>query len=129
MESEPALEPKPETESLLPEPVGEPILLAENTEEIFRGGSGAIRARYQPIEIEVGTRITPPDWEAPSIVTRLPVDLNHNGLWDIYHCQVHEAYGGQPGTGWEFVQKAYRDDDGRFRLVIDTDHPVGPCGP
>ena len=111
--------------SSLPEPVGEPILLAENTEETFRGGSGAIRARYQPIEVEVGTQFRAPDWEATSIVTRPPVDLNHNGLWDFYYCSIHEAYGGE--NGWEFVQKAYRDDDGRFRLVIDTDHPVGPC--
>lgn len=126
-QSEPEPEPAPEPErvSSLPEPVGEPVLLAENIEEAFRGGSGAIRARYLPIEIEVGTQFRAPDWEATSIVTRPPVDLNHGGLWDIYRCSVHEAYGGK--NGWEFVQKAYRDDDGRFRLVIDTDHPVGPC--
>ena len=117
--------PEPERVSLLPPPVGEPILLSENTEETFRGGSGAIDRRYQPIEIEVGTQFRAPDWEDTSIITRPPVDLNHNGLWDIYRCSIHESYGTE--NGWEFVQKAYRDDDGRFRLVIDTDHPVGPC--
>lgn len=110
----------------MPEPVGEPILLAENTEETFRGGSGAIDRRYQPVKIEIGTRISKSD--GSTIVTRM-VDLKHNGLWNIYECDIHEAYGGPPGTGWEFVSYAYRDADGRFRIVIDTDHPVGPCGP
>lgn len=126
-QSDPA--PEPEAASSLPPPVGEPVFLAENTEETFIDGSGWLEARYQPIEIEVGTQIRPLKWEAPSIVTRPPVDLGHAGLWDIYHCQVHEAYGGPPGTGWEFVTYAYRDEDGRFRLVVGSARPVGPCGP
>lgn len=134
-EPEPAPEPQsdpapaPSAASSLPPPVGEPVLLAENTEETFIDGSGWLEARYQPVEVEVGTRIRPLKWEAPSIVTRPPVDLGHAGLWDIYHCQVHEAYGGPPGTGWEFVTYAYRDEDGRFRLVVGSARPVGPCGP
>lgn len=110
--------------SSLPEPVGEPILLAENTEETFSDG-GWVEDRYQPIEIEIGTQFRAPDWEAVSIVTRPPVDLSHNGLWDIYRCSVHEAYGTK--NGWEFVTYAYRDDDGRFRLVVGSARPVGPC--
>lgn len=110
--------------SSLPAPVGEPILLAENTEETFSDG-GWVEARYQPIEIEIGTQFQAPDWEAVSIVTRPPVDLAHNGLWDIYRCSVHEAYGAE--NGWEFVTYAYRDDDGRFRLVVGSARPVGPC--
>lgn len=110
--------------SSLPEPVGEPILLAENTEETFSDG-GWVEDRYQPIEIEIGTQFRAPDWEAVSIVTRPPVDLAHNGLWDIYRCSVHEAYGTE--NGWEFVTYAYRDDDGRFRLVVGSARPIGPC--
>ena len=125
-EPEPQPEPELEPVSSLPSPVGEPILLTENTEESFRGGSGWIEVRFQPIEIEIGTRISKSD--GSTIVTRM-VDLEHNSLWNIYECDVHEAYGGALGTGWEFVSEAYRDEDGRFRIVIDTDHPVGPCGP
>lgn len=121
--------PEPDPTPSLPAPVGEPIPLIENTEETFIDSSGWVEARYRPIEIEVGTQVTPTKWEAPSIVTRPPVDLGHAGLWDIYHCQVHEAYGGSPGTGWEFVTYAYRDEDGRFRLVVGSARPVGPCGP
>lgn len=110
--------------SSLPEPVGAPILLAENTEETFSDG-GWVEDRYQPIEIEIGTQFQAPDWEAVSIVTRPPVDLAHNGLWDVYRCSVHEAYGAE--NGWEFVTYAYRDDDGRFRLVVGSARPVGPC--
>lgn len=122
--AEPAPKPESSPASSLPEPVGEPILLAENTEETFSAG-GWIEARYQPIEIEVGTQFRAPDWEAFSIVTRPPVDLSHNGLWDIYRCSVHEAYGAE--NGWEFVTYAYRDDDGRFRLVVGSARPIGPC--
>ena len=130
-EPEPAPEPQsdpapaPEAASSLPPPVGEPVLLAENTEETFIDSSGWLEARYQPIEIEVGTQIRAPDWEATSIVTRPPVDLAHNNLWDIYRCSIHEAYGAV--NGWEFVTYAYRDDDGRFRLVVGSARPVGPC--
>lgn len=120
--------PEPEPVSLLPEPVGEPILLAENTEETFIDGSGWVEARYQPIEVEIGTQLSVPGGDGSTIVTRM-VDLEHNGLWDIYECDVHEAYGGPPGTGWEFVGYAYRDEDGRFRLVVGSARPVGPCGP
>lgn len=123
-EPEPAQKTESSPASSLPEPVGEPILLAENTEETFSDG-GWIEARYQPIEIEVGTQFRAPDWEAVSIVTRPPVDLSHNGLWDIYRCSVHEAYGAE--NGWEFVTYAYRDDDGRFRLVVGSARPIGPC--
>ena len=119
---EPTTEPAPA--SSLPAPVGEPILLAENTEETFSDG-GWVEARYQPIEIEVGTQFRAPDWEAVSIVTRPPVDLSHNGLWDVYRCSVHEAYDAE--NGWEFVTYAYRDDDGRFRLVVGSARPIGPC--
>lgn len=122
-QSDPA--PEPEAASSLPPPVGELVLLAENTEETFIDGSGWLEARYQPIEIEVGTQIRAPDWEATSIVTRPPVDLAHNNLWDIYRCSIHEAYGAV--NGWEFVTYAYRDDDGRFRLVVGSARPVGPC--
>lgn len=132
-EPNPAPEPGPAPEPLppassLPPPVGELILLAENTEETFIDGSGWVEARYQPIEVEIGAHLSMPGGDGSTIVTRM-VDLEHNGLWDIYRCDVHEAYGGPPGTGWEFVGYAYRDQDGRFRLVVGSSRPVGPCGP
>lgn len=127
-EPEPAPEPEPGTASSLPPTVGEPILLAENTEETFIDGSGWIEARYQPVEVKIGTQLSIPGGDGSTIVTRM-VDLAHNGLWDIYKCDIHQAYGGSPGTGWEFVGYAYRDDDGRFRLVVGSSRPVGPCGP
>lgn len=130
-EPNPAPEPgpaPPPLASLLPPPVGELILLAENTEETFIDGSGWVEARYQPIEVEIGAQLSVPDGDGSTVVTRM-VDLEHNGLWDIYECDVHEAYGGPPGTGWEFAGYAYRDPDGRFRLVVGSARPVGPCGP